>query len=104
ALVAHEGDASFHGPGGDTIVGAEKVAARYRKDAQAFKPNGTTHLEVIQQGHDGDVGFWTGFQIATAQIADMPRPVEMRLRVTELFRRIDGEWRLIHRHADMPAK
>jgi len=26
----------------------------------------------------------------------------MRIRVTEVFRKIDGEWRLIHRHADIP--
>jgi hypothetical protein len=24
----------------------------------------------------------------------------MRLRVTEVFRRIDGAWMLVHRHAD----
>jgi ketosteroid isomerase-like protein len=33
----------------------------------------------------------------------MPRVVDMRIRVTELFRRVDGKWRLIHRHADMPS-
>ncbi len=102
ALVPHKGSASFHSPRGDTVVGAHDVAARYLADAQTFHSNGTTELEVVQQANDSDLGFWTGFQTATVQIGDAPHRVEMRLRVTEIFRRLDGEWRLIHRHADMP--
>jgi ketosteroid isomerase-like protein len=102
ALVPHEGNASFHSPRGDTVVGAQDVALRYLAEAKTFHSNGTTHLEAIQRVHVGDLGFWTGFQIAEVQIADARQAVEVRIRVTELFRRIDGEWRLIHRHADIP--
>jgi ketosteroid isomerase-like protein len=103
ALVPHHGSASFHSPLGDTVVGAQNVASRYLADAKAFHSNGTTQLEVIQQADDGDLGFWTGFQIATVQIGDAVQAVEMRIRVTEVFRRLNGEWRLIHRHADVPG-
>jgi ketosteroid isomerase-like protein len=27
----------------------------------------------------------------------------MRIRATEIFRRTDGEWKLVHRHADVGA-
>ena len=40
------------------------------------------------------------FGHATPGGGDMPRPTEMRLRVTELFRREGGAWKLFHRHAD----
>jgi ketosteroid isomerase-like protein len=102
ALVPHEGNASFHSPRGDTVVGAQDVALRHLADAETFHSNGTIHLEAIQRAHAGDLGFWTGFQIAKVQIADAPQAFEIRIRVTELFRRIDGQWRLIHRHADIP--
>ena len=102
ALVPHEGDATFHSPGGDTVTGARTVADRYLNDAKAFKPIGTStsRFEVLQKGSDGDLGFWTGFQVARVQIGDRPESVEMKLRVTEIYRRIDGNWKLIHRHAD----
>ena len=103
ALVPHDGAASFHSPGGDTVVGAENVATRYLKDARAFHANGTSRFEVIQKDDGGDLGFWTGFQIAAVQIGEMPHVVDMRIRVTELFKKIDGRWLLIHRHADIPS-
>jgi len=101
SMVCRQGDASFHSPGGDSVSGARQVAERYLKDAGAFRPEGTTHFEVLQQGSSGDLGFWTGFQIARAQIGDMPEPMDMKIRVTEIFRRQDGQWKMVHRHADM---
>jgi hypothetical protein len=100
AIVPHTGAATFHGPGGDTVIGAQDVATRYLADAKLFRDNGVSRFEVIHQGHADDVGFWTGFQVATVQIGEMPAPVAMRLRVTEVFRRIAGAWTLVHRHAD----
>ncbi len=101
ALVPHDGEASFHSPGGDSVTGAAEVAKRYLKDANAFKPNGRSRFEVLQKHSDGKLAFWSGFQIATVQIGDMPRPMEMRIRLTEVFRKLDGEWKMVHRHADM---
>jgi ketosteroid isomerase-like protein len=103
SLVPHNGIASWHSPRGETVIGAEPVAARYIKEAATFHSDGTTHFEIIQQGCDGGLGFWTGFQVATVRIGDAPHPVTMRLRVTEIFRKIDGTWKLIHRHADLPT-
>lgn len=104
ALVPHHGAASFHAPTGDTVSGGEAVAKRYLKDAAAFRDNGVSHFEVLQKGDSGDIGFWTGFQVAEAQIGNMPNPAAMRIRVTEVFRRIDGDWKMIHRHADLPSR
>jgi ketosteroid isomerase-like protein len=103
AIVPHEGSASVHTLQGETVTGAQNVAARYRKGAESFHRNGTSRFEIIHQSHEGNLGFWTGFQIATVQIGDMPRPANMRVRVTEIFRKDGGQWKLIHRHADVPS-
>jgi ketosteroid isomerase-like protein len=47
------------------------------------------------------LAFWTGFQFATVQIGDMPKPTDMKIRVTEIFRKFDEGWKLVHRHADV---
>jgi ketosteroid isomerase-like protein len=100
ALVPHEGDATFFSPLGDTVSGADSVARRYLGDAEAFQEGGTTRFEVLQKGQSGDLAFWTGYQTATVRIGAVPDRQDMRMRVTEIYRRVDGVWRLIHRHAD----
>jgi ketosteroid isomerase-like protein len=57
----------------------------------------------VQSGADGDFGFWTGFQDSEAKLEGKDKLVPMRLRVTELYSRRNGDWKLIHRHADPAA-
>jgi ketosteroid isomerase-like protein len=104
AIVARASDATFFGPGGGAVHGAEAVETRYRSDAPMFERGGTTRLEILQATADGDVGYWVGYQHAMARLRGRPDPVPMKLRVTEVFRREDGAWKLVHRHADMLAE
>jgi NAD(P)H-dependent FMN reductase/ketosteroid isomerase-like protein len=99
-IVAHSGSASFFPPTGGSEQGAKEVSARYDRDAKSFSKGGETQLEVLQSGADGDVGFWTGFQSAKVKMDGTAEPVAMKLRITELFRRVGGEWKIVHRHAD----
>jgi NAD(P)H-dependent FMN reductase/ketosteroid isomerase-like protein len=104
ALAVQRGTASFFHPRGDVITGADEVIARYNRDAGRFAPGGSGHLEILQHGVCGDVAFWTGFQIAEARMRANPDVVvPMKLRVTEVFRLVDGRWLMVHRHADAGA-
>jgi len=100
ALVPHSGEATFHSPRGDSVSGADAVSTRYRIDAATFASGGRSRFEILQQEISGDLAFWTGFQVASVRMKDHKEPIEMRIRVTEVFRRTDGHWQLVHRHAD----
>jgi ketosteroid isomerase-like protein len=100
-LVPDKGMATFQSPRGDTVIGVQAVADRYRSDAKNFRPGVETSLEVLQQGAGGELAFWTGFQHASVNISGRESPARMKIRVTEIFRREDGNWRMLHRHADL---
>jgi ketosteroid isomerase-like protein len=100
ALTPRTGNASFFGPRGGTVKTARKVSQRYEHDAAAFLPVGKTKQQTLHSEADGELGFWVGVQRATAQMKGMKKPVPMNLRVTEIYRRENSGWKLIHRHAD----
>lgn len=103
-LAATASPASFFPPRGGREEGAEQVADVYVRDAASFSRGGHTNLEILHSAASGDLAYWTGLQHATVRFAGKDAPVEMHLRVTEIFRREDGAWKLIHRHADPLAE
>lgn len=93
--------ATFFPPSGDRVVGANKVGAANTKGAMAFGKGSKGRFEVLQSGASGDLAFWTGIQHADMVMKGKKARVKMKLRFTEVFRRERGQWKLVHRHADM---
>ncbi len=98
-IAARSGPASFFPPNGGSERGASTVLARYDRDAASFGAGGESELEILHSEASGDVAYWTGFQAARVRMSG-GETVPMKLRITELFRRIGGEWKMVHRHAD----
>lgn len=103
-LSATINPASFFGPGGGEVHDARKVTDRYASDAGAFGTGSTGHFEIIHAESSGDLGYWVGFQRASTYFKGKDDPVPFNLRITEIFRKEDGVWKLIHRHADPLAE
>jgi ketosteroid isomerase-like protein len=55
--------------------------------------------EVVAAGASGDLAYIVAFEHTTASLNGKP-PQPYVLRATTVFRREDGEWKVVHRHAD----
>ena len=62
----------------------------------------TSHrYELVAAGASGDLAYTVGFQHTAASVHGVPAEPYV-LRVTQVYRREDGEWRIVHRHGDPP--
>ncbi len=102
ALSTGSDPASFFGPDGKVLQGPDKIRSAYSHGASLFGPDGTCRLEILQCEASENIGYWCGLQHADVEMHG--KRVPMTLRITELFRRENGDWKLVHRHADMPEK
>ena len=103
-LVARELPATFFGPRGDASAGTREVWERYERDDAAFSSGSTNEMETLDSAAGDDIAFWVGFQRSQARLVGKDEPVPFELRVTEIYRREHGEWKLVHRHADPHAR
>lgn len=102
-ISTHVSPATFFHPRGGCIQGADEVLSRFNQDATNFTVGGDTHFEIFDMGASDTIAYWVGLQPSIVKLAGVTDPIPMNLRITEIFRREDGEWKMIHRHADMMA-
>lgn len=54
--------------------------------------------ELVAAGASGDLAYHVAIEHSSASMNGTPRTYA--LRVTTIFRREDGQWRIVHRHGD----
>jgi ketosteroid isomerase-like protein len=97
ALWARADDISLFGAFGPCKKGwpqvsktVDWVASRYREGAV------TAEYEVVHEG--ADLAYTVGYEIGDVVLDGAP--TRQRLRVTQIYRRENGQWHLVHRHGD----
>lgn len=101
--ASHNDDATILGAfGGYGEKGWGAVGARYDWASSQYKSGGATvHVEYINIVVSGDLAFTVGIERQEgARVGDQQSPTRRALRATQIFRREDGVWKLLHRHAD----
>jgi ketosteroid isomerase-like protein len=100
SISTHQSPATIFGPKGDCVQDAEQVNSANARGAKLFKPDGTNAFEIMHMAADGNLAYWVGIQRSVVRMHGQETPIPMDLRVTEIFRREGGEWKLVHRYAD----
>jgi ketosteroid isomerase-like protein len=84
--------------GGPSSQGFNVSEERLEALARTFR-NGEATLELEQSYASNDMVVLVYIERQTGEVHGLPMQ-DWSLRVTQVFQRQDGDWRLVHRHAD----
>jgi ketosteroid isomerase-like protein len=82
-----------------SAIGWAEIGPLFERLGSSFSNCTSFENEVIAAGASGDLAYIVAFEHTTASIGGAA-PEAYVLRVTTVFRREDGEWKVAHRHAD----
>ena len=69
--------------------------------ARGFTDCESFEIELIAAGASGDLAYTAAYEHSSATVNGVPRTYT--LRVTQVYRRVGGEWRVVHRQGDEVA-
>lgn len=82
-------------------AGQEEVGALFRRLAATFSDCTHFSYELVAADVVGDLAYTVGYEHTRVSVDGEPR--DYRLRVTQVYRREEGAWRVAHRHGDTLA-
>ena len=100
ALWADSADATLFGASGPIERGHHSVTTTFTWFGSRFSGGALVpRHEVV--GHSGDLAYTVAFEHKTVDTPEGGQAT-YTLRTTHVFRREGGEWRIVHRHGDLP--
>lgn len=91
----------------DVVPPRQYVGANaYRKDWEAFFAafKGPLHFKIsdLSIATDGDLGYSHSIQYVSGTDTK-GQPLDLTVRVTDAYRKIDGKWLIVHEHVSVPV-
>jgi ketosteroid isomerase-like protein len=78
--------------------GQAEVNALFDYLGESFSSCTSFAVEVLAYDVIGDMAYTAGLERTTVSVDGKPRTYT--LRVTQVYRREDGQWKVVHRHGD----
>ncbi len=100
-------DVTLANPVGPAVRGPSAVAEAARRAGANFGPGGSLHFDDVNSTFDEvsrvftpELSYVVQVERHEGRISGREQPVVNALRATLVFRREDGAWQMVHRHAD----
>lgn len=92
---------SMFGAAAPVKTGWDELSQTFRWVASRFSDSTDYRFEVLAAGASGDLAYAVGFEHNTVAVDGGPTTT-YTLRVTHVYRRENGVWKVVHRHGDYP--
>ncbi len=99
-LFSHRDDVTLANPFGPPAHGWEQFSATVERAASQFRDGEFVGWEIIEKHVTPELAYVLAIERAKAKVGGGEDVAPIALRVTMIFRPEDGEWKIVHRHAD----
>ena len=99
-LWSRRDDITLANPLGPPARGWEQIEQALERAVAQIREGEVLNSERIAEVATADLAYIVEIERARLKVGGADEFASVSLRVTTIFRREDGEWRLVHRHAD----
>jgi ketosteroid isomerase-like protein len=100
ALLSRGDDVTLGNPFGGFARGEAAVHEQLERAATYFRDGETVSFETVSQLVQPDLAYTVEIERFRTKVGGQSDASDIAIRVTCVYRREDGEWKLLHRHAD----
>ena len=99
-LYSRRDDVTLANPFGPPVRGWSDVSATLDRAAEKYRDGEVVGFENVATGIGADLAYTVEVESYRARVGGAAEIVPVAVRVTTIFRREDGAWKVVLRHAD----
>lgn len=99
-LYSRRDDVTLANPFGPPALGWTEVSATLDRAAENYRDGQVVRFENIATVFGSDLAYTVEIESYRARVGGAAELAPVSVRVTTVFRREDGTWKVTHRHAD----
>jgi ketosteroid isomerase-like protein len=99
-LYSRRDDVTLANPFGPPVRGWTEVSATLDRAAGNYRDGEVVGFENVATGIGSDLAYTVEVESYRARVGGADEIVPVAVRVTTIFRREEGMWKVVHRHAD----